>query len=341
MLSLIGTRKRIVALVIVAGLFASLILMNAVCFRLDNRKLKNAYGRMVEVDGGQMAVEIYGEGNKETIVILPGFGSPSPILEFKPLAMKLADRYKVITVEPFGYGLSDGTDSERTVENIVEELHSCVNKLGCSNYYLMAHSIGGIYSLYWANRYQEEVQGFIGIDPSVPKQNDVMPYASFLSRLSVRLNQALYCTGITRCLSLINSDGMVADYIDEVHTESEIAALKMLAVDNSAGQEISNEMKNLDKNLDTVRDMIFPADMDVLMLLSSDNCQRESYWEVLHKNVVRETKDCEITQLEGGHYLHLTQAEEISTAVKDHQKQINHPMNSFDQPGGSCQALCQ
>ncbi len=58
---------------------------------------------------------------------------------------------------------------------IVDEPHECTQKLGCDRYYLMAHSLSGLYSLYWANTYPQEVAGFIGIDPSVPKQSDEEP----------------------------------------------------------------------------------------------------------------------------------------------------------------------
>ncbi|OUM67643.1 hypothetical protein PIROE2DRAFT_4807 [Piromyces sp. E2] len=55
--------------------------------------------------------------------------------------------FNVVMIEPFGYGLSDITKKERTVDNIATELHTCLNKLDLNRVYLMAHSIGGIYSL--------------------------------------------------------------------------------------------------------------------------------------------------------------------------------------------------
>ena len=72
-------------------------------------------------------------------------------------------------IEPFGYGLSDSTKRKRTIENIVEELHECVKNLGEEEYYLMGHSISGLYTLYWSQIYPDEIKGIIGIDPSVPQ----------------------------------------------------------------------------------------------------------------------------------------------------------------------------
>lgn len=66
-------------------------------------------------------------------------------------------------MEPFGYGLSDQVDTERSIENIIEELYTCLEEIGVHQYYLMAHSISGLYSLYYANTYPEKIHGFIGI----------------------------------------------------------------------------------------------------------------------------------------------------------------------------------
>lgn len=56
-----------------------------------------------------MNVLIQGQGT-ETVVLLPGFGTGTPALDFKPLVEELSPFYKVVVIEPFGYGLSDITE---------------------------------------------------------------------------------------------------------------------------------------------------------------------------------------------------------------------------------------
>ncbi len=51
-----------------------------------------------------MNVYIHGQG-EETVVILPGFGTAAHALDFKPLIEELSPNYKVVVIEPFGYGL--------------------------------------------------------------------------------------------------------------------------------------------------------------------------------------------------------------------------------------------
>lgn len=147
----------------------------------------------MEVMGKNMIVDVKGEENATTIILLPGWGSPSPVLEFLPLADILSEKFRIITIEPFGYGLSDESGTERKLDTIVEELHECTKQLGCNQYYLMAHSLSGLYSLYWANMYPQEVQGFIGIDSSVPKQSDEEPFSISmvaLNKLSAYLQKS-------------------------------------------------------------------------------------------------------------------------------------------------------
>lgn len=121
-------------------ILAVMVVWNYACKRNEAGKVKDAYGKSVEVAGKNMVVDIKGEENETTIILLPGWGSPSPVLEFLPLAEQLSEEYRVVTIEPFGYGLSDVAGTERNIDTIVEELHECVKESCCNQYYLGAFS---------------------------------------------------------------------------------------------------------------------------------------------------------------------------------------------------------
>ena len=128
-----------------------------------------AIGKLVEVNGKQMHVYEKGEGN-HTIVLWSGLGTAAPVLDFEPLIDELSKDNRVVVVESFGYGWSDQTDNKRTVENIVEETRSALLQLDIQGpYILMPHSISGVYSMYYANQYPEEIEAIIGIDPTFPQ----------------------------------------------------------------------------------------------------------------------------------------------------------------------------
>ena len=52
-----------------------------------------------------MNVSVIGEQNDITIILLPGLGVTSPVISYKAFVELLADKFKIITVEQFGYGL--------------------------------------------------------------------------------------------------------------------------------------------------------------------------------------------------------------------------------------------
>ncbi|MED3576139.1 alpha/beta hydrolase, partial [Cytobacillus praedii] len=157
----------VIAIVIVLFL-AAVFIGNMISNKSEQGKIES-YGQSVQVDGKNMNVTIQGKG-EETVVLLPGFGTAAPALDFKLLVDELSPFYKVVVIEPFGYGLSDETEKERSTENIVSEIHEALLQLNIDRYTLMGHSIAGIYGLDYVNKYPNEVSAFVGIDSSVPTQ---------------------------------------------------------------------------------------------------------------------------------------------------------------------------
>ena len=161
--------KRFIIVLIMLVVVSTII--NHILFRVEKNKY-SIYGQYVEVDDKEMYISVLGEG-ENTIVILPGSGCVGSTILYRPLAKELANNNKVIIVEYFGYGFSDDTNKDRTTENIVEETRQALGKV-CSEdeYILMPHSISGIYSLYWAMQYPDEVKAIVGLDMTVAQLED-------------------------------------------------------------------------------------------------------------------------------------------------------------------------
>lgn len=164
-------KKKILKIISIIVLIFSLIIsistiINQILFKIEKNKY-SIYGQYVTVDGKEMYISVLGEG-EDTIVILPGSGCAGSTVLYRPLAKELAQNNRVIIVEYFGYGFSDDTYKDRTIQNIVEETRTALKQV-CSeeNYILMPHSISGIYSLYWAIQYPEEVKAIVGLDMTV------------------------------------------------------------------------------------------------------------------------------------------------------------------------------
>ena len=306
-----------VFLVILFSVLA-LVLWNHICKRIDSKLLPNAYGQAVEVNGKTMVVDIQGKENETTIILLPGSASASPVLEFLPLAEALSKHYRVITIEPFGYGLSDTTDASRDLDTVVNELHQCVSTLGYDRYYLMAHSLSGLYSLYWANTYPEEVLGFIGIDCSVPGQNEENPYPisiTAINKISAYLQKTQNVLGISRALSIDDPKRIIFADFSYDYSEEQLKVYRILALDRSYNTTVLNEQDCFDAHLETVAEMKFPENLPVLQFVASSNCEVMAAWEQLHIDVIAESEYSDVIRMEGGHYLHFVKKTEIAETV--------------------------
>ncbi len=311
--------KKVVRIVgVIVGIIfvfvATLSIINSISKKKEANSLNHAYGQMVEVDGKKMCVDIKGSGNK-VIVLLPGFASTSPVLEMAPLADKLKDDYTVVTVEPFGYGLSDETKKERSIENITEELHTLLHKLGYKKYTMMAHSLSGLYSVYYANKYQGEVEAFVGIDSSVPKQAQYDEPAKNLIG-QYKLQRLLYDAGIIRFLAALDSEGIVPQIKGYEYSQEQSETYKKLFYRVPLNDTSLNEFAISDANFAKAKDMSFPEDIPVLYFLSSQNCEDSENWYALHEDVIKDKEHSKIVVLEGTHYLHYEYSAEMAAEVK-------------------------
>lgn len=285
------------------------IIINFICCRIETKKLYNNYGQLVEVHGEKMCVDITGTGDR-VVVLLTGWASPSPVLEMAPLAEMLKNDHTVITIEYFGYGLSDITSKERSIENITEEIHEVLHSLGYTRYTLMAHSMSGIYGLYYSNQYPNEIESFVGIDTSVPRQNEYMP----TQRLNLRnayISLIQKNLGLLRIASII-SPWLILDHVVGFNrSQKDIKILLMLYLNKWFNMNVINEQKHSTENFTKAKALKFPEEIPVLFFLASQECDKLEQWYDLHEEIITDKKRSQMITLEGPHFLHYLYAPEI------------------------------
>lgn len=289
----------VLAIAIIAFL-AVVFIVNVIGGKLEKDKI-DSYGHTVTVDGKEMNVFIQG-GGEETIVLLPGYGTASPALDFKILVDKLAPFYKVVVVEPFGYGLSDETEKERSTDNIVSELHEALQQLNIESFILMGHSIAGIYGMDYINKYPNEVTAFIGIDSSVPEQPGMdvkLPYNTF---------EFLKKSGLLRLVTKVSGDPYAEVGYDDYTREQ----LRYISNKNSYNNTTMNEMRLIANNFANAKQqqLAFPQELPVMLFVQANNPTIPE-WVPLHEDLVQNVEDGIVVTLEGEHYLHHTRSQEI------------------------------
>ena len=292
--------------------------------RITEKKMaeyEEYYGEFYDTTQGRINYTVVGAGD-QTIVLLPGLGSSTPHYEFTELASYLSEDYKVIIVEPLGYGLSDDTDEERSPENICNEIHEVLSGIGEEQYYLMCHSISGLYALKYCNLYEDEVLGFVGIDASVPAQiqdENAEVQALFTKIMKI----CLIDTGIYR---IINAN--VAEMPDEFYMNPEykgtpVHALQFLSPEEreafiqitlgrNANDTVIAELKHIKESCESQMNDTFPKSIPVLYMLAEDTIETTPNWVRYHEDLSCNNEASKVITMEGSHYLHLCDADELA-----------------------------
>ncbi|WP_210506343.1 alpha/beta fold hydrolase [Naasia sp. SYSU D00057] len=262
------------------------------------------YGERVAVGDGHLNVHRQGaEG--QTLVLLTGYATAAPALDFAPLIREL-DGYRIVVVEGFGYGYSDTEAPPRTIDNITRELHEALAASGVdAPYVLVGHSIAGIYELYYANRYRDEVAAVVGIDASVPGQ------INGLAGQDSPLNRLLPASGLLRVASFVAPSFF--DPEGTAFTDGELDRMRLMANWNSANPAVLDEANHGEQNFAAVEELTFPADLPVLSFIKRTGSQEG--WRELHERQLEDLEHGELVVLDGGHYLHHTLAPEIAAAI--------------------------
>lgn len=133
----------------------------------ENKQLKKeGYYNPVSVGDHSLNVAIFGnENGNHTIVAMAGLGLGDFSVSERHLTKYLEDDNLVVFIDRAGYGLSDDTSHEMTIEFIVEDYRKALKNAGIEGpYILMPHSIGGAYATYWECQYPEEIEAIVFLD---------------------------------------------------------------------------------------------------------------------------------------------------------------------------------
>ncbi|MGC5221213.1 alpha/beta fold hydrolase [Micromonospora sp. DT81.3] len=292
-----------VAALLVLVMVAALI--NGASERGERQALP-AYGERVAVSGGHLNVYRQGDSGP-TIVMLGGYGTAAPALDFAPLIRELHE-YRTVVVEGFGYGYSDTEAPPRTIENITAELHEAITTLDLDEpYVLLGHSIAGIYDLYYANRYPDEVSAVIGVDASVPGQmNGLAGQDNPISRLLA--SSGLLRVATTLMPSLAEPDGTA-------YAGREREQMRTMMNWNWANPAILDEAKQGARNFSVVEDITYPEDIPLLSFIKKEGSQ--AGWRMLHARQLENRAHGDLVELDGGHYLHWTHAPELAERIDE------------------------
>ena len=304
--------KSLLVLICLILLFMlGLFIYHRIMLGKEKELISQPLGKMVEVDGGQMCVYSKGSGD-HTIVFMSGYGTPSPILDFKPLYDKLSGDFRIAVVEKFGYGFSDETTLPRDVDTMLGNTREALSKAGIEGPYILCpHSASGIEAVYWAQKYPDEVEGITAIDVAIPGYHEESGDSIFADKLAAFWVNS----GLTRITPKDSWDyAFNSPYLTDSEKEQYLAILYA----KRGSKTMLHEAEWCKRNMDTLLKNdppsvpmlffvsqkmaaeVFPSDPEKYLLLPQKYTNGRAETEVL---------DC-------GHYIHLEEPELIAAEIR-------------------------
>lgn len=226
---------------------------------------------------GDGMINVYSEGNGErTIVILPQFGISNPVMQYKSFADVLSSSYRVVTVEPMGYGFGLSTKTERTNQNIIKELREGLKNAKIEGpYILLTFSNSSIYADYYAREYPEEVMGIISINPMFPEEldnenfkDDYLP--NYIS--NVKFYSVISFSGVVRWMSYLKPETFDINLMKDnsSYGDKELEVYRYLLANKFLTSTQKKELNKLQKNMEGIKDYKYASDLTTLQVFTSD-----------------------------------------------------------------------
>jgi pimeloyl-ACP methyl ester carboxylesterase len=199
--------RRALLWALVALLIALVIgaIYQAIATEIDQRAAFPAPGEMVDVGEHRLHMNCIGEGSP-TVVLDAGWGYTS--VEWSAWVQPdVAKQTRVCAYDRAGMGWSEPEPGPPNAAQTTAELHALLQESGEEGpYVLVGHSLAGLYSRIYAERYPEEVAGMVLVDSSHPEQFEGSGLALTINRVVGVVGPLIARTGISRVFNLYPSN---------------------------------------------------------------------------------------------------------------------------------------
>jgi pimeloyl-ACP methyl ester carboxylesterase len=291
-------------------------------------------GQMVDVGGYQMHIYCLGSGSP-TVVLDAGLGDFS--LTWSLVQSEVAQSTRVCAYDRAGLGWSQRGPKPRTVENIVEELHTLLTNGGIEGpYVLVGHSMGGVYVRAYAVEYPEEVVGLVLVDTSHEDQEARYPteFSKLNKQVRAQMQQFL------KVPQLVNSLGLLAmspqdypdAYLPPLSQNAKEAYKGIILSDTRYFAAVAEQYAHVEENFAEIREMHITTLGDIpLVVLSAarleipeayslsleEVAQVQAAWDGMQAELAALSSRGErVIAEQSGHYIQFDQPELVIEAIR-------------------------
>ncbi len=266
-------------------------------------------GEKIKIEDVEINIFTQGTG-EHTLILMAGFGSCSPILDFKLLYTKLVVKFKVVVIEKPGYGFSPISDSPRDVDTVVRQLRLSLKECEIHPPYILCPlSLSGLEALYWIDRHPEEVSGLIGLDMSFSETMKEFKYSVPFLKLSGVFMRSKWARLFPR---LAENETMKYGKL----SEEEKVLYQELFFEKIMSKDMINEGIHLKDNIETVMSLPVPQ---VPMLIFVSNGEETGIEKTLYlkiyDEIVSKLHRPKVIHLNCSHFVHIFESERIADEI--------------------------
>ncbi|RIX51449.1 alpha/beta hydrolase [Paenibacillus nanensis] len=281
-------------------------------------------GDLYEVNGHRMHLYTEGTGDA-TVVFASGWGTVSPYADFYPLTERVASFAKVAVYERPGTGFSELTDQRRDIDVMVEEIHSLLQLSGQKPpYVFVAHSLGSLETVRYAQTYPGEVQGILLIDGGTPEYYAEAPAVTAMSHLQ----RFAVNTGIAR---VIMQSGKLAKSIQSERNELRLLPAELQELEKRAlllkgfNRNMTDELGLSRANAKKVAEGKKPLEIPLIALTADRFGSRNNKaWLESQRSWASWSPDAEqVVIRDSKHYIHLYHPDLVAKEVEKLIKKPN------------------
>lgn len=265
----------VLILITLIAFFASAIVHNILRVVEASNEYSGKYEKLYTAGDGM--INLYTEGDADRVlVILPEFGTVSPVIKYKALADSLSNAFKVVVVEPLGYGYSLSTKDERTSKNIVNELREALSNAKLEGpYTILAFSNSSIYADYYSEKFPEEVNGIITVNAVYPESLKNETFRDkYLPNLiaNVKFYAVVSFSGVFRWQSYLSPATFDIDKMqaNDSYGEEEIKLYRNRLANKFFTKEMRKEISKLQDNMKELSDFQFNENLTTLQIITTE-----------------------------------------------------------------------
>lgn len=322
----------IIGILLALGLF--ICIWHNISNAFENKNISIPGDRIEIYDNEFIHSKKFGIG-EYTIVFLPGMGTASPYYDYYKLALAVSKNHQVIIMEPFGYGFSDNTSKERTLNNYEYELSKVLEYYNIKEkVILLGHSYSGISNFSYAKKHNE-VSGIICLDCTTAYQIETHTKdGKFIEEIpsTSKIYSIVSPLGLSRLAYKTVMKNEESELLIDTPLEYQ-NNYKHLLYNKTMNKTIINEIDGIYNNQLVILYKTYDVNLHVLTILSDETIESmKEYkadgdfskdWEEMHQALISNSDIQKIYILHGNHYIHHGNVEEINNKINDMISNMN------------------